>query len=70
MKELLPSHYEITETDKFIRCRSVVGLRTNEGNDDDEHWSYVLEAIKQKYKSLKEVYFNTNAYYQDFVIYL
>jgi len=70
MDNILPSHYEITTGDSWIRCKSRIGLRTNNDGDDDEAWSYVFGAIKNKYKTLKEVYFRTNAYYQDFTIYI
>lgn len=70
MKNILPTHYTITEGSNWIRCKSREGLRTNSGNDDHEAWSYTMSAIEAKYPTLKEVYFNTNAYYQDFVIYI
>lgn len=70
MKNILPSHYEITEGDNWIRCKSRIGLRTNNDGDDDEAWSYVFGAIKNKYITLKEIYHNTCAFHQDFIIYI
>lgn len=70
MKDILPKHYSITQGDNWIRCKSKIGLRDNKDNDDDEAWSYTFATIKNKYKTLKEVYHNTFAYYQDFTIYI
>ncbi len=70
MKTILPTHYTITEGDNWIRCKSREGLRTVSGADDDEAWSYVFGAIKNKYSTFKEVFHNTCAYYQDFTIYI
>lgn len=70
MKSILPSHYEIIEGNNWIRCKSRTGLRTNNDGDDDQAWFYVFCAIKNKYKTFKEVFHNTCAYYQDFTIYI
>lgn len=70
MKDFLPTHYEVTSGNNWIRCKSRIGLRTNSDGDDHEAWSYIFGAIENRYKTLKEVYFNTNAYYQDFTIYI
>lgn len=70
MKDILPQHYIVTEGNNWIRCKSRIGLRTNNDSDDEEAWFYTFSAIKNKYKTLKEVYHNTCAYYQDFTVYI
>jgi len=70
MEKILPNHYTITSGDGWIRCKSRTGLRNNNDADDDEAWKYIFAAIKNKYKTMKEVYHNTCAYYQDFTIYI
>lgn len=73
IKDILPSHYEVKESKKSgsVHCKSRTGLRSGVEADDDEHWSYIQKAIKAKFgKRLQEIDFNTNAYYQDFTIYL
>lgn len=70
MKDILPKHYNITQGDNWIRCKSKIGLRDNKDNDGDEAWSYTFSAIKNKYKTFKEVHHNTFTYYQDFTIYI
>ena len=71
VKDLLPNHYSVIGKDKSINCKSNIGLRMNGSSDDDEHWSYIFLAIKQHFgKRFTEVYHHTNAYHQNFTIYL
>lgn len=73
LKKVLPDTYEIIPVyeKNAIRCKSRGGVRQKGDMDDDEHWSYIEAAIKAHFKDrLLEIYFNTYAYYQDFVIYL
>jgi hypothetical protein len=73
IKTILPDHYEVKESKQQgnIHAKSRHGLRTNGQNDDDEHWRYVQAAIKGYFKDrLKEIFFNTHAFYQDFTIYI
>jgi hypothetical protein len=69
----------------WIRCRSEKGIRkapyqdtksltdekfTVTDAEDDEHWSYIFEAIKQHFgEKFMEVYHETCSYHLDFFIY-
>lgn len=74
LKSILPDHYTVQpskEGKDYVHCVSSTGLRTNQGGDDDEHWSYVMNAIRNHFcNRLYEVYHHTCAYYQNFTVYL
>lgn len=73
VKSILPEHYQVKESAHkgSIHCKSREGLRFGNEADDDEHWGYVYGAIKNYFgDNLNELDFNTNAFYQDFTIYI
>lgn len=71
LSKILPNHYSITiEKENCIRCKSSIGIQIK-GNDDDEHWSYIFNAIKQYFKErFSEVYCHTCTFCLDFCVYL
>lgn len=72
IKSILPAHYEVKESAHkgSAHCKSREGMRYR-NNDDNEQWGYVELAINNYFKErLSEIDFNTNAFYQDFTIYL
>lgn len=75
VKRLLPSHYSVTESNKkgSIHCKSSIGIRLSLSSDkeDDEMWSYIVRAIKQKFgERFSEIFHNTCFCHVDFTIYL
>lgn len=70
--KLLPSHYTVKESVKkgSVHCKSKIGIKLN-GNEDEEMWGYIFEAIKQYFgKRFQEVFHNTCYCHVDFIIYL
>jgi len=84
VKSILPEHYAVQESKKkgSVHCKSAIGIRhspyLNQSSgqmvtdaEDEEHWGYVFEAIKQHFGSrFQEVDHNTNFCHVDFTIYL
>lgn len=82
IKSLLPEHYTVQEKEYPSQqspgkvyfgyfCKSPVGIRLNEMNEEDqEQWSYIEAAIKQRLgKRLSEIYHITNHCHVNFVVY-
>lgn len=72
VKSILPDHYQVEEgvKENSIRCRSRVGLSERVDADDEEHWSYVLAAIKNHFGNLfQEIFHVTCSRHQHFIIY-
>lgn len=83
VKSLLPSHYEVTESNKkgSIHCISEIGLRKlpylgSKGNlinddEDDDSFNRFITSLKIKFgKRFQEVFHNTCFCHVDFTIYL
>lgn len=73
MQSILPSHYKVNESKRkgSIHCKSKVGLRENIDADDEEHWGYVLKAIKSRFaERFIEISHNVNFCYTDFTVFL
>jgi hypothetical protein len=66
IKQVLPPHYEVTESKQKgnIHCKSAIGI------NDDEHWGFFMSALKDKFKDeFLEVYHNTCYNHVDFTVY-
>lgn len=71
IKGILPSHYNCELRERSIRCKSKIGVKMNIDGEDDEHWFYILNAIKNYFKdSFVEVNHTVCSNHQDFTIYL
>lgn len=85
VKSILPEHYVVKEgkTKDSIHCKSSIGVIitmvlnscTNENTtgvaEDDEHWSYIFQAIEQHFGSrFQEIFHNACFCQKDFIIYL
>lgn len=74
MEKILPEHYTITAREKYVQCTSPTGIRKNifgYDEEDDEHWDFILNAIRQKYGArFQEVYHNTCTYHVNFSVYI
>lgn len=65
IKNLLPSHYICESRENGVHCYSNVGI------NDSEHWFYIMEAVKQKFKDrFMEVYHQTCTNHLKFTVYL
>jgi len=65
IRQVLPDHYEVKESKQKgnIHCKSSVGI------DDDEQWSYFMQALKQRFADFSEVFHNTCYNHVDFTVY-
>lgn len=74
IKRLLPDHYQVSklpESPNAFRCVSKIGIKKNGEQEDEEHWSYIMQALKSRFGSeLSEVYHNVCFAHKDFIIYL
>lgn len=73
VKSILPSHYDVKESKRpgSIHCVSKIGIRHKIDADDDEHWEYIVAAIKNKFGfRFLEIDHNTNFCHVNFTIYL
>lgn len=73
VKSILPDHYEVKESKKAgsVHCKSSVGIRKGIDSEDEEHWSYIMKALQNRFgERLQEVYHNTCFCHVDFTIYL
>lgn len=73
VRSLLPSHYDVHEstTRGSIHCVSKTGLKTPEGNDDDEAFDGFFIEVKEHFGDrFQEVFHNTCAWHINFTIYL
>lgn len=73
VRSILPDHYEVKESKKAgsIHCKSNIGIRHKIDADDDEHWNYIVAAIKKKFVGrFQEIDHNTNFCHVDFTIFL
>lgn len=80
VQSILPEHYDVrirtnkVSPDKevrFIRCTSKIGIRKNGEQEDDEHWSYFMKALKSRFGNrFQEVDHHTCTHHSDFNIYL
>lgn len=73
IKSILPDHYVVQESKVkgSIHCKSKTGIVHKIDKDDDEHWDYIVKAIRSKFgKSFLEIDHNTNFCHVDFTIYL
>lgn len=73
VKAILPEHYEIKESisPNAIDCVSKIGIRKNIDAEDNEHWSYIMQAFKKHFGDrFKEVYHSVCFCHTDFTIYL
>jgi hypothetical protein len=72
VRSILPEHYNIRESSSFgsIYCKSRIGIRNGE-DEDQEHWNYIYNAIKEYFgKRLSEIFHQTCTYHLSFTIYL
>lgn len=70
---VLPDHYIVMEGKRpgSIRCTSRIGIRQNGDADDEEQWSYTLNAFRQHFgPRFMEIEHNVNFCYTDFTIHL
>jgi hypothetical protein len=65
IRQLLPDHYEVKESKEKgnVHCKSSIGI------DDDEQWSYLMQAIKQRFDDFVELFHNTCYNHTDFTLY-
>lgn len=84
IQKILPSHYAVQESNKIgsVHCISTIGIKKSPyinqstGNwvddaEDDEHWGYIIGAIKQHFgERFQEVFHNVCFLHKDFTIYL
>lgn len=65
MAELLPDHYRTTATNNGVQCDSKTGIV------DDEHWGYIMKAIKAHFGGrFQEVYHQTSTHHVHFIVYV
>ena len=67
VKKILPTHYSVNANNKGdgINCTSKIGIDEN----DEEHWFYIFQAIKQRFKeNFSEVFHSTCSDHLDFTI--
>lgn len=68
---ILPSSYTVKETDGGVNCFSREGIKYNKDADDDEHWSYIVKALKQHFGvRFKEIFHQVCSNHQQFTVYL
>lgn len=73
VKTILPTHYTVQESKRkgSIHCFSKIGIAHKIDADDDEHWEYIVLAIKQHFGTrFLEIDHNTNFCHVDFTIHL
>lgn len=73
VKTILPSHYTVKESKSkgSIHCVSSEGIKQGIDSEDDEHWSYIMMAIRKRFgERFSEVYHNVCFCHCDFTIYL
>lgn len=73
IKSIMPSHYEIKPSKHIgsINCVSQKGILKNIDSEDDEHWEYVVKAIKGYFGSrFMEIDHAINFGHMNFTIYL
>lgn len=73
IKSILPSHYEVEESKSIgsVHCKSKIGIRHKIDADDNEHWEYVIGALKYHFgERLQEIDHNVNFCHTDFTIFL
>lgn len=73
VKSILPDHYTVKESKSpgSIHCASPIGIRKGVDAEDDEHWGYVMKALRQTFgERFKEVFHNVCFCHTDFTIYL
>jgi len=73
VKRILPSHYTVKESKSkgSIHCVSGEGIKQGVDSEDDEHWGYIMMAIRKKFGTrFSEVYHNTCYCHTDFTIFL
>lgn len=73
VQSILPDHYLIQESKRkgSIHCKSPIGIKHKVDADDDEHWDYIMMALRHHFgKRLQEVDHNTCFCHVDFTIYL
>lgn len=69
--QLLPDHYTVQPDPGSLRCRSTTGIGQGLDDEDDEHWGYVMEALRLYFgERLLEVDHSTNYKHTDFTIHL
>lgn len=72
VKRILPDHYSVNPGAKpgSIRCKSSVGIRRKIDAEDEEHWGYVVNAIKAFFgNAFQEIDHNICFCHVDFLIY-
>jgi hypothetical protein len=73
VEKVLPDHYRVSESNRkgSIHCQSAIGIRHKIDADDDEHWEYIVNAIKNYFGDrFMEIDHNTNFCHVDFTIHL
>ncbi len=74
VKSILPEEYIVEESARkgSIRCHTKgKGIYKNIDGEDDEHWDYIVKAIKKRFSlSFLEIYHYTCTNHLDFVIFL
>jgi hypothetical protein len=73
IQSILPSHYVVKESNRqgSVHCKSPVGIRHKGDADDDEHWNYVVSAIRDRFKDrFMEIDHNTCFCHVDFTVHL
>lgn len=71
MKSILPSHYTCEPRDNGVHCYSEIGIQKGKDAEDDEHWEYIMKAIRQKFSDrFMEVYHKTCTNHVKFTVYI
>lgn len=65
LKRLLPKHYKCEPREKGVHCDSYIGI-----DENDLHWVYIVEAIKQHFKDrFMEIFHQTCTDHLKFTVY-
>lgn len=73
VKSIFPAHYTVEESKQLgnIHCYSSKGICHHIDTDDEEHFSYIHNALKIHFGSrFQEIFLNVCSCYKDFTIYL
>lgn len=73
IKSILPSTYKVNESKKkgSVHCKSETGIRKGVDEEDNEHWGYIVAAIKNHFGGrFQEIFHNTCFCHVDFTVHL
>jgi hypothetical protein len=69
VKVILPDHYSVKESVNTIHCVSEIGIKKDIDAEGDEHWSYIMSALKNHFREkFLEINHNVCFCHTDFTI--